>query len=329
VGWWWVGALARGPIHISVGLRYERCRGGGLSSTLFGCRMWPLFVVLLWAAPLGCLGASRFHERNHTGLLFLYTFDEGQQSASPPSEIRDVSGRNLMGNLTASTTGAVTWSETRQGMAIPSVAGGARASSRLTSAELLPLLSSEFSIEFFFSSPDNNLSQNLFIAGFGDWPAGEPFARCNATNTVSEGGWRLSSQLGRIIEIDVVMVVDGAPACVKGTTAFAYPLRHLVVRVRDGVLSIIAHGGGSAVLDSTMVFSQALWARHAAPLTIANPHVTTGWTGTMYMIAMYDRFLSNAELTANRVFGPPNSFPYGAGAVLADEDTPATLVAAA
>lgn len=30
----------------------------------------------------------------------------------------------------------------------------------------------------------------------------------------------------------------------------------------------------------------------------------------MYMVAMYDRYISDAEIAANRIFGPPNSFPY-------------------
>ena len=96
-----------------------------------------LLWVLLWASAPGALGASRFHERNHTGLLFLYDFTEGQVPTSPPSEIRDVSGRYLMGNLTASTSGAVVWSDTRQGMSIPIASGGVRAVTNESSERLL------------------------------------------------------------------------------------------------------------------------------------------------------------------------------------------------
>lgn len=73
------------------------------------------------------------------------------------------------------------------------------------------------------------------------------------------------------------------------------------------------------------MFSPSLWARHAAPLTIANPHATTGWTGTMYMVAMYDRYLSDAEIAANQDFGPPNSLPTTLPSLSIPEDSTTTL----
>jgi hypothetical protein len=296
----------------------ERGGGGHMSRVL-------LLLGLL--APLGALAVSRFHERNHTGLLFLYAFDEGQVPTSPPTQVRDVSGRNLMGNLTTSTTGAVSWSADRQGVSVPSIGGGARATSQLTSSSLFPLLSTEFSIELFLSNPENPLSQNLLIAGFGDWPPGAPFAPCDATNTVSEGGWRVSSDHVGVIDVDVVLLSGGVPRCVSASLAISRDeLRHFVVRVRSGVLSVVSHGGFATIAGPNPMFSPSLWARHPAPLTIASPHATTGWTGTVYMVAMYDRYLSDEEIAANRVLGPPNSVPYGAGAVEVDEDVSVALV---
>ena len=188
-------------------------------------------------------------------------------------------------------------------------------------------LSSEFTLEFFLSNPNNPLSQNLLISGFGDWPPGAPYAQCDAMNTVSEGGWRLSSRLGSVLEFEAIMVDSGVPTCLSSTIAIpTNTLRHLVIRARTGELSVVSHGSFTGVAGSP-TFSPSLWARHSAPLTIANPHVTTGWTGTLYMVAMYDRYLSDTEIAANRIFGPPNSFSYGNVTTLGiAEDARTTLV---
>jgi hypothetical protein len=285
-----------------------------------------LLLVLL-VAPLGALAASRFHERNHTGLLFLYDFTEGQVPTSPPTQARDFSGRFLMGNLTTSTTGAVSWNATRQGMTVPSIGGGVRAVSQMTSAGILQFLSTEFTIEFFIARPIFPLSQSWLIAGFGDWPPGEPFAECDAGNVVSEGGWRLNQRQGHAIEFEAVFAYNGVPICVSNTIGLQEnSLEHLIVRARDGTTSMVSKEGSSTITLDGQVFSPALWSRHAAPLVIASPHVSNAWTGTLYMIAMYDRYLSNAEIAANRVFGPPNSVPHAATAALAlNEDLSTTL----
>jgi hypothetical protein len=138
------------------------------------------------------------------------------------------------------------------------------------------------------------------------------------------------SYLGGVINFGATLMVDDVPACVTTSLAITpNTLRHFVARFHSGELSVVSHGNDAFNGANDPTFSASLWANHSAPLTLANPHEATGWTGTIYMVAMYNRYLSNGEIAANRGFGPPNSFPYGAGAVEADEDTPATLVSAA
>jgi hypothetical protein len=119
--------------------------------------------------------------------------------------------------------------------------------------------------------------------------------------------------------------MNGEPTCVSNTFAVTSDtLRHLVIRGQAGILSVSTHGGTSNIFGVN--FAPTLWARHPAPLVIASPHATMGWLGTMYMVAMYDRYLSNAEIAANLALGPPNSFPYGGGTLEVDEDVSAALV---
>jgi len=306
-----------------------------------GAHMLVALLLALCLVP-GGLAASRFHERNHTGLLWGYGFTEGQVSSSPPSQVVDFSGRNLLGNLTMSTSNNIVWDPQRQGFSIPSDAGGVRATSQPSSAAILPHLSEnvDFTLEFFISSPNNPRSENLFIAGVGDWAPGDPPSSCwvgDGPQFNNEGDWRLTSQLGSVLEFEVNALQGGAPTCLIAVVGISTNrLRHVVVRGTSapaagypGVLSFVSHSGSSAILDPTGIeFSTALWAK-SRPLVIANPHAARSWKGKIYMIAMYNRFLSLAEIAANREFGPPNSFPYGAGAVEVDEDAPATLVSAA
>lgn len=289
--------------------------------------MWVLLslaLLLTLRSPLA-QGASNFHLRNHTGLLFLYDFTEGQRSEAVPTNARDITGRYLMGNLTTSPT-AVSWSASQQGMRIPSPAGGVRAESLETSAALLSHLSTDFSLEFFLNSPPNDVGTNFLIAGFGDWPAGAPFSPCDPTNTVSEGGWRLYSSFGITLTFDGVFFFDDVAICRSlSLTIAANTLRHFVIRVQTGVVSVVSHEASTSFPYDEIRFSPTLWNRNPAPLTIANPHPTSGWTGTMHMIAMYDRFLSNAEIAANRDFGPPNSLPTPTPTLSIPEDSTTTL----
>lgn len=278
-------------------------------------------LLCLWLACVSAVaGANNFHQRNHTGLLFLYTFGEGQLSDTAPSWAVDVSGRGLLGNLT--TTNFVSWSSSRQGISVPSSSGGARAQSQRTSSSLLSQLSSEFTLEFFFLSPINPLSKNLLIAGFGEWPSGSEYQPCDFEST----GWRLSSYIASAIDFDAVLSVGGTPTCVaRSISIAANTLRHLVVRAHDGTLSIVSQENTVAAVGPTLVFSPSLWARHPAPLTIANPHTTTGWTGSLFMVAMYDRYLSDTEISSNYATGPPNSFPTPTPTLSIPEDETTTL----
>jgi hypothetical protein len=289
-----------------------------------------LLGVLLCLLATGAHGASRFHERNHTGLLFLYAFDEGQVSDSLPTHIRDVSGRQLMGNLTASATGAVSWSASRQGMSIPSSGGGARAVSTMNSSMLVSRLGNEFSMEVFISNPYNPLWQGLSIAGFGSYAPGSPFETCATTPPVSYGGWHLYAHVVDAVEFSTTIDVNGGAQCVTiGVPVILDTLRHIVVRARDGIVSMRSHGSNIMVESPVLRIDPALWARHPSPLTIASPHAESGWTGTMYMVAFYNRYLSNAEIDLNMILGPPNSFPYAeTGTVAGAENMVTTLVGA-
>jgi len=249
---------------------------------------------------------------------------------SPPTEVRDVSGRNLMGNLTTSTTGAVSWNDAQQGMTMPSISGGSRAVSEKASGDLLSLLTDEFSLEFWMRSPINERSQKLLIAGFGDWAPGSPFPVCNATETTNDGGWRLYSTLGGGIQFTGVFSVGGIPTCVTTVVSITtIAPRHLVARGRNGRVSIRTHGSVDTISSISPVFTPSLWGRYSAPLTLANPHVENAWVGSLFMVAMYDRYLSDAEVAEKRDQGLPNSVPKAAvNAVNSGEDEEATLVEA-
>lgn len=279
-------------------------------------------LTLLLRSPTG-EAASNFHLRNHTGLLFLYGFTEGQATATIPSHVEDITGRYLLGNLTTSTVGAVSWSSERQGMQVPSRFGGVRAESELDSDLVLSELSSEFTLELFLQSPNNPLDEPILIGGFGDWTPGAAFVSCDA----STGGWQIHSTLGANVVFSGVFAVSGVPTCLSLSVSITTnTLRHFLVRVRDGLISVVCHGSTANLPDSNVVFDPSLWARHPAPLAFASPHASSGWTGFVYMAAMYDRYFSNAEVASSRDAGPPNSKPFtSVTSVEAPEDSAVEL----
>lgn len=266
-------------------------------------------LVLLWVPTL-VLAGNRFHERNHTGLLVLYGFDDGQRSSNlHPTSARDFTGRDILGNLTMSTS-AVAWSSERAGFSIPQPGGGERAVSQKSTSDLLARLSTEFSMEIFLMSPRNLGTGNLLIAGFGDWPANSPFPPCESGPSSSEGGLRTYSSPGNGIHTQIVMLDGESPACFElSFTNTPNALRHMVIRAREGETSVATHGGVSQVVDGQIAFLPSLWARHVAPLTIAVPPPSSGWQGSVYLIAIFDRYLTNDNVATNQALGPPNSLP--------------------
>lgn len=289
---------------------------------------WLLLVLLILFDPPWAWAGSRFHERNHTGLLALYGFDDGQLSANlHPTSARDYTGMGLLGNLTTSTS-AIVWNADRAGFTIPSAQGGFRAISQLSSSAICQKLSDEFSIEIFVVNPPNVRGVDLVIAGFGDWSPYTQFPTCNLYSSI-EGGWRLFTSPGNSIAIQAVMALDGEPSCVEiGIGTFPDAVRHATFRAHQGEFSVISHGSTDQTADPGLSFNASFWARQPTHLQLAIPHPTDAWTGTMYMLAIFDRYISNAEAAQNRIYGPPNSLPVATASdapIATTEDVTTTL----
>lgn len=268
---------------------------------------WLLLVLLVLFDPPWAWAGSRFHERNHTGLLALYGFDDGQRSETlQPTTARDYTGRGLLGELDTSPT-TLTWTANRIGFTSQSASGGVRAVSQKNTTRLLGLLGSEFSIELFFSSP-TTLGGPVLIAGFGDWPAGASFPACESTAPTVDGGWKMFATLGNGVNFQTAIAADGVPTCYEFSHGFTPGvLRHTVFRGRQGQVGVASQGSYDDAQDPTVSFDVSLWARHYAPLSLIVPQRSEAWQGAIFMIAVYDRFLSDAEVSEKQVQGPPNS----------------------
>jgi hypothetical protein len=300
-----------------------------------------LLLILLFIQ--GALAASRFHERNDSGLLFMYTFDEGQQSTTPPSKIRDISGRGLLGDLTSATNGDVNWDPARQGATFPSPYGGVRMVSERNTSDLLDAAGAVFTMEFWLRSPLNGklcqlsssaVYQEKWIAGFGDATAGGAFQPCGESSP-SEGGWRLFSRCDDSVTNQVTLHFSFVhihpfwmvPVCkFFWVPVVANAVSYIYIRSNGVAANGFSYGIAGASADGPL--SATVWRRSDPKyLTVATSHNSGGWTGHVHMIAMHNRYLSNAEVNANYAIGPPNSFPRAATAALAtSEDTAAALI---
>lgn len=287
-----------------------------------------LFLLALFDPTRGWAG-NRFHERNHTGLLTLFGFDDGQRSSDlHPTSARDYTGLGLLGNLTTSTS-AIVWSADRAGFTVPASSGGSRVTSMQSSNDVLSRLTTEVSVEFFISAPTNPSLQYLFIAGFGEWPPGSPFPVCTSDQSTTEGGWRLFQADGDGIAVQLVVSNNGAPTCVHlGFVNVANSLRHVVFRGRPGEISLVSHGTIDRIPNPAISFNASHWARNPSHLTFALPQPMEGWIGTIFMTAIHNRYLSDAEVAQNRIYGPPNSLPVASAAaspIATTEDVTMTL----
>lgn len=270
-----------------------------------------LFLLLL---PSVALGGNRFHERNHAGLLALYGFDDGQRDANlRPTHARDYTGRYLLGNLTTSTS-TITWNRDRAGFTVPSDFGGQRVVSERNSSDLVRQLSSSaFTIEFFMSNTVNT-RKDIIVFGFGNWLPGRSFPACDSDGQdTDEGGWRMASFLGESLAFQTVMMVNDPvpqPGCFELSFAtLSNTLRHGVLGYSDpGLLRVKTHSSSDVIYYPDLLsFSPELWLRNPTHLTFAPPHPHLGWKGTIFMIAIFDRFLPDDEVALNRALGPPNS----------------------
>lgn len=282
-----------------------------------------LGVVVLFGVVTGVLGASRFHERNHTGLLALYGFDDGQRSVDlKPTTARDYTGLGLLGDLIVSTT-AVEWSANRAGFSVGTV-GGNRMVSEKTSRDLVGRLGNEFSIEIWITSGVN--LGDVFIMGFGNWTAGSSVQYCDA-DSVDEGGWRTFASLGYGVRSQLVSLYDGTPGCIEFSYASDDLLPRLsVIRGRPSFLGVYSEGAFERTIDPHDRIGAPYWLQHPAHLTIATPSANRAWKGSIYMIAFYNRFIEDAEMNRNKIFGLPNSLPTATrSAIAATEDVTIAL----
>jgi len=302
--------------------------------------MWPLLALLV-CLP-GALGVSRFHERNMSSVIAMYTFQEGQLSETPPTHVRDLGGRGL-GDLMVSTRD-VTWSASQQGMMVPSIAGNTRAISSWTSADMAALLpNAAISIELIARCKyfdDIPWGKGKFIAGMGDWRAwGYPGTACDAwAGPESTGVWAVWQRTPRSIYFTVIVTLNGVRRCISdaviapcfgnsyfgGTGEFS-----AMLAVGNGGFAIYLNAGVSDAFGTVLEPVLAQWTAAAAPLEIARPaSVTTTWAdGMIRALVFHNRSLTESEFNQLRALGPPNSFPYGAaGGVTATEDAPLVLV---
>lgn len=264
-------------------------------------------LLLLLRSPLA-EAASGFHLRNHTGLLFLYDLKGGYRSENSPASVQDLSRNGYLGNLS---TSLVPSTLVRYGESNTPIVMN-RAESQLTTEALLPHIGSTFTLEFWLKNPNNGAAQPVRIAGFGNWPSGVAFAYCDP-NTTNVGSWQLISHLGPNIVFEMVALVDGVPTCRSVTVAQqSNVLLNVVIRARYGEMQMVAINPSDGLnsqsdSDPPITVASSLWP--PAQLTIASPHPGVGWSGTMYMVAMLDRYISAPDIVSNHALGPPNSFP--------------------
>ena len=228
------------------------------------------------------------------GLQVLYTFKEGQGQ-----QVRDVGGVGEPLNLRLADTNRIVWSggglEVRGATLISSesparkVIAACRASNELTlEAWILPANTDQDGPARIVSISSSKTERNVTLGQglYGDQSPDLFMARLRTTQTST----------------------NGLPAVVTPPGAAVTSLTHVVyTRRANGPATLYVNGQDRGVLDIGGPFSS--WDERM-PLLLANElSEDRPWLGTYYLVAIYDRALTAAEVVHNYEAGAGNDSP--------------------
>ena len=284
------------------------------------CRLSLCFLssVLLLLSFLP-LHAAVFSDRVTTGLLVLYTFQEGQHSLNASTTL-DQSSKHLLPALNLPSLSS-SWSAQRQGLTLTgrydntSVPSPSIIQSSTIVSYFKVNVQSSFSVEAFLSPA--SLSQRGVVLGFGSWDPSTIDSGCQGGST----GWRdwYWYQNGSYIST-VLSHVGSTPGCssVSIPLSASAAVHHVVTSVAmvgSTSANVSCYYNGELVLSTLITqttfqqwqgsnYLQLSSARLTAP---ASPKAT--WQGSVYLFAMYSPALTATGVVTNYQSHLPNSAP--------------------
>jgi hypothetical protein len=270
------------------------------------------------------------HLPTGSGMLFQYTFEEGQYPVSSPNAVpRDSLPTSHMGNITLYSP-AVSWSENHAGIEILRVAsynGSCAISTRTMAHSLYEITKTlnEIAISLWFSSAFIDMTHSGIMYGMGTW-----LTQGNDTEAIDGCGITCDytnfaiAKCGSSLRVSVsVMDDDNITHCsVSDLTSLPLGTSFITVsHYADGSdmdVWINGEDGVPDVIVSPVAGSYSGWdpsARIYLGHRYKNgSHVPSEFSGAILEIVMYNDSLSIAEIENIYLFSYPNSVPRVTGA---------------
>ena len=279
-----------------------------------------VLTCLCLSAPITATYSTRVSQ----GLLFLYTFNEGQlnPSVNYTADQTTISpSSSLLPYLYIAPVSA-NWSTYRQGINLTGLSPsnttvGIQSSSGVSL--LITQLSSAFTVEAWLSPAC--LTCTGAILGFGSWsPSNGSSTGCLGSGSAAAGerDWMFAQSGGQLL---TTLSHHGSPSgcssvavTLNSSAAYHHIATTVSVQSSGSSATVSSFYNGALVSSSSLTASSlSLWDAFnylqvsAARVSPSSPPST--WQGALYLLAMYRTALSAAEVLTNYQSGLPNSAP--------------------
>jgi len=266
-----------------------------------------LLCVLLHLPSSLPTAASSFSSRTSDGILFQYTFEEGQLGDAADYSV-DTVGRNLLGNINLNRS-VCSFYPDRPGLQLSgfvnsSFAGASASTQAALQAEIQA--TGRFTMESWMKP--ESLQQAATIIGIGSWqdvPLATIFCKNDVvTYNFVQDGASVSSQEGS--------GPSWSSSCSSQQIGLDAPsLVHIATTYESNGTATMYVNGELYALQTSL----STWYPHWMPshgLFLApdlDPFTMLPWHGDFHLFAMYNRILTGAEIQTNYQAGLPDAKP--------------------
>jgi hypothetical protein len=271
-------------------------------------RLMSVFLPLLFLLFRCFIVRADFSNRITNGRLFEFRFEEGQLEDAP-SLARDAESLNLLGSIELNTAACSLLAD-HPGLLLPGSASQLSGQSQQTIAVMLDRIETAraFTLEAWFTPRD--LQQTSMIVGFGQWttpPRQSP--GCYVDQLTFE-----LHQDGGMVGGQQAQGTANAKACskVEDFVDTPAPTHVIITYAVNGTAFIFLNGQYNGQHSSNLRTWYPYWIQSHRLFLTPDLDATRGdstWAGELHLLAMYDRVLTNGEITAQFSAGIPPARP--------------------
>lgn len=270
--------------------------------------LFKLVLLIVALLQLTRRAAGVFTSRVTNGLMFQYTFEEGQTDDTA-AKTSDTLNLNFLGDIRLNRA-VCSWLPDRPGLLLPGTTTQQVGRSEYSQAALLNSIKATRAWTMETWLQPNDIRQASTIFGIGGWneTAPMPKAECFA-DPVSFDMYQSGADIGA----RQAQGTASSRACSSQQDFIESPsLFHLIVTyTANGTAYLYLNGAFNNVYSRVRTWYPYWDAAHRLYLSpnIDEIETKTTWQGSIFLISMYNRILSDTEISTNYAAGLPNAKP--------------------